>query len=124
MDWGRREEFASEMSKKPQKEEMERDRRIRRAKMWEKHGIGQPAWEEEVPDGVAKADAEALSHVKTHGELPRFYIDRVFICRDCGSEELWTAEQQEWWYEEAKAHIDAVAVRCRDCRKKAKEKGG
>jgi len=30
--------------------------------------------------------------------------------------EVWTAEQQKWYYEEAKGSIHAKAVRCRNCR--------
>ncbi|WP_370515682.1 zinc-ribbon domain containing protein [Kangiella sp. HZ709] len=30
---------------------------------------------------------------------------------------MWKAEQQKWWYEEAKGHTDSTAVQCRDCRK-------
>ena len=41
-----------------------------------------------------------------------------FVCKDCGSHELWTAKQQKWWYEIAKGDIDSIAVRCRSCRKK------
>lgn len=34
----------------------------------------------------------------------------------CGKEEIWKAADQKWYYEEAKGHIDARAVRCHDCR--------
>ena len=67
--------------------------------------------------GMVAADRNALAHNNTYSLLPLFYIDRPFICRDCGSAELWTAKQQKWWYEIAKGHIDSVAVRCRPCRK-------
>ena len=65
---------------------------------------------------AVQADASRLSHINTYGALPEFYIDQPFICRDCGKEEIWRARDQKWYYEEAKGHIDAVAVRCHDCR--------
>ncbi|HUM95985.1 MAG TPA: zinc-ribbon domain containing protein, partial [Candidatus Competibacter sp.] len=34
----------------------------------------------------------------------------------CGKEEIWTAAQQRWWYEEAHGDVWTVAVRCRPCR--------
>ena len=40
-----------------------------------------------------------------------------FRCRDCGKEEIWKAADQKWFYEEAKAHMDATAVRCHVCRR-------
>ena len=45
-----------------------------------------------------------------------FYEDVPFTCQDCGSQEVWTAEQQKWWYEVAKGSIYSMAVRCRRCR--------
>lgn len=49
---------------------------------------------------------------------PTYYEDRPFECVDCGKQEVWTAQQQQWWYEVAKGPIYAVAVRCRACRQK------
>lgn len=73
-----------------------------------------------LPTGAVLADQNELKHINTYGELPAFYVDKPFVCRDCGAEEVWTAEQQKWWYEVAKGHIDSTAVRCRTCRKKRK----
>ncbi len=47
---------------------------------------------------------------------PRYYEDRDFTCVDCGKEETWTAEQQQWWYEVAQGSIYSGAIRCRECR--------
>lgn len=49
-----------------------------------------------------------------------FYEDKPFICRDCGAECIWTAEQQRLWYEEWKGTIYSMAVRCRTCRQKVR----
>lgn len=49
---------------------------------------------------------------------PLFYENRKFTCRDCGAKEVWTAEQQRLWYEVWRGPVQAVAVRCRTCRKK------
>ncbi|MFQ5937105.1 MAG: zinc-ribbon domain-containing protein [Acidiferrobacterales bacterium] len=68
------------------------------------------------PPGAVMADPDKLTHINTYGTLPAYYVDRPFTGRDCGAEEIWTAEQQKWWYEEAKGHIYSTAVRCRRCR--------
>jgi hypothetical protein len=47
---------------------------------------------------------------------PLFYEDYEFTCVDCGRHEVWTAEQQKWWYEVAKGSIYSRAMRCRACR--------
>lgn len=69
-----------------------------------------------------RADPAKLDHINTYGCLPEFYMDKPFRCRDCGKEEIWKAAEQKWYYEEAKAHTDATAVRCRDCRQARKAK--
>lgn len=52
---------------------------------------------------------------------PEFYEDREFTCRDCGTAEIWTARQQQWWYEVVKGPIYSTAVRCRECRQGLRE---
>jgi hypothetical protein len=69
-----------------------------------------------VPLGAVAVDPTQLAHNTTWGLLPSFYIDAPFVCKDCGSHEVWTAKQQKWWYEVAKGPIDSRAARCRPCR--------
>jgi hypothetical protein len=54
----------------------------------------------------------------------QYYIDRPFKCVDCGSEEVWTAEQQKWYYEVAKGSTYAEPKRCRQCRLKRRGASG
>lgn len=70
----------------------------------------------EAPVGAIAADRTKLDHINTYGDLPEFYVDYAFACRDCGKAEIWPAARQKWYYEEAKGHIWAVAVRCHGCR--------
>ena len=51
-----------------------------------------------------------------------YYIDRPFRCKDCGKAEVWTATQQKWWYESAKGDVWTVAIRCRPCRRRERER--
>ena len=56
---------------------------------------------------------------------PLHYEDVSFKCRDCGAECVWTAEQQQLWYEEWGGPIQSTAVRCRACRQRVRrEKAG
>lgn len=50
--------------------------------------------------------------------IPDYYRDTLFTCKDCGEQEVWTAQQQQRWYEEQGGEIEAVAIRCRACRRK------
>jgi hypothetical protein len=73
---------------------------------------------DKVPMGALAADRGKLAHDNTYGERPRFYVDKPFTCMDCGQEEVWTAADQKWWYEEAKGKIASRASRCLPCRRK------
>jgi len=81
-----------------------------------------PALQKLHPSAVP-ADPAKLQHINTYGALPEHYIDKPFKCRDCGKEEIWRAADQKWYFEQAKGHIDALAVRCHACRKLRKNSG-
>jgi hypothetical protein len=53
-----------------------------------------------------------------------YYLDVPYTCASCGSEEVWTAPQQKWWYETAKGSIYSVAKLCRTCRRDARRHKG
>jgi hypothetical protein len=55
-------------------------------------------------------------------KIPDYYRDRWFTCKDCGEGDLWTAKQQKRWYEEQGGEIEAIAIRCRVCRRKEKSR--
>ncbi len=57
--------------------------------------------EAEQPNRVPTDPSQYAPH-NSWSTLPAFYEDIVFRCRDCGADEIWTAEQQKWWYEVAK----------------------
>ncbi|BEP37308.1 hypothetical protein GmRootV59_42790 [Variovorax sp. V59] len=68
--------------------------------------------------GFEPADVGVLErHNNTVGPLPTYYVDRAFICRECGSEEVWTAKQQKWWHEVVHGSIESCAVHCLACRR-------
>jgi len=52
----------------------------------------------------------------TYSMPPDYYYDIEYICSDCGSKALWTAQQQKYWYEEAEKDINSYAKRCQICR--------
>lgn len=96
-----------------------RRKRLERAKRLQARLERTPAAGISPGAGVEPADrAVLMQHNNTYGPLPAFYVDKVFECRDCGAEEVWTAKQQKWWYEVAHGPIDSVAVRCLPCRRR------
>jgi hypothetical protein len=69
-------------------------------------------------EGRSEWDVWKLSYRFPDG----FYRDRAFICKDCGSEEIWTARRQKWWFEEMHGDPDSTAIRCRACRIKERQR--
>ena len=106
------------MTSKQTKEARAKDSALKRAKAMA--GINTYDKNLDPPPGAAMADHDELVHNNTYGLLPCYYVDKVVVCRSCGREEVWTAENQKWWYEEAKGNIHAEAVHCRACRDKEK----
>ena len=75
------------------------------------------------PEGVATADISKQVPVSKWMPVYRYYYkDYEFECRDCGKQEVWTVAQQRRWYEEQGGSPESVAIRCRDCRRKRKDR--
>jgi Probable zinc-ribbon domain len=94
------------------------ERRRRLARIGQRESRKPWSGPDRVPRGTLPADQAKLAHDGTYGPRPRFYADRPFTCVDCGKDEVWTAADQKWWYEEAQGKIASRANRCRDCRRK------
>ncbi|PYM14145.1 MAG: hypothetical protein DMD81_18810 [Candidatus Rokuibacteriota bacterium] len=72
------------------------------------------------PERRVVVNPENLRPTNSYGS-PRFvergyYVDLPFTCKACGVPQVWTAAQQKWWYESAKADVWTTAARCRPCR--------
>lgn len=74
-----------------------------------------------MPEGAIAADLSKQVPNGSYDPPPRWYVDKDFVCVNCGSEETWTAEQQKWYYEAAKGTLYATAKRCHDCRMKIRK---
>lgn len=77
-----------------------------------------------LPPGAVAADLKQQVPWNSYSAAPLFYEDIAFKCLDCGCDQIWTAEQQKWWYEVAKGSLYTRAVRCRECRQKRRASGG
>lgn len=80
------------------------------------------------PLGTVPVDRLCLAPCNSYG-APAFvgrgyYEDLAFTCRDCGARQVWTAEQQQWWYETAKGYVYSTAVRCLGCRRQRRQMQG
>jgi len=77
--------------------------------------------EVELNEGtIVAADRSKVVSRSTVPKIPDYYRDTWFTCKDCGEQELWTARQQQRWYEEQGGEIEAIAIRCHACRQKEK----
>ncbi len=66
----------------------------------------------------------ALAAYNSYGAPPfvarGYYVDEPFTCKECDVEQVWTARQQQWWYEVAHGPVYSRAIRCRACRRTMK----
>jgi hypothetical protein len=108
-------------SGRQRREEIAGRRRLR-ARIAKRTSVAPWREPDRVPMGALPADQGKLAHDGTYGPRPRFYVDEPFTCVDCGREEVWTAADQKWWYEDAKGKIATRANRCLACRRKRRLK--
>lgn len=80
------------------------------------------AWqiENELPEGAIIANLEKQAPNNSYG-VKGYYADLPFTCADCRKKDVWTAKDQQWWYEVAKGNINSTAIRCRTCRNNVRE---
>ncbi len=45
----------------------------------------------------------------------RWYVDARFHCVDCKAEFLWSAKEQQVWFETYRFFVDSLRTRCDDC---------
>ena len=74
-----------------------------------------------MPEGAIAADLSKQVPNNSYDPPPLWYVDKDFVCVECGTEETWTAAQQKWYYEAAKCTLYASAKRCHACRLKIRE---
>jgi hypothetical protein len=74
----------------------------------------------EIPRDAIAADRSQQAPSSSYSA--RFYYrDIDFTCADCGSEEVWKAKDQKWYYEVVKGPVYAGPKRCGACRRKRRE---
>jgi hypothetical protein len=76
----------------------------------------------EIPDDAIPVDPDLVSFGSEWSSPPAFFRDQTFICKDCGELCVWAAEDQRWYFETTKAPSCKAAVRCRECRRKERER--
>jgi hypothetical protein len=73
-----------------------------------------------MPQGAIPADLSQQLASSAFSSR-NFYRDIEFTCVDCGTDEVWTAKDQKWFFEVAKGIIHSKPRRCLQCRKKMRE---
>ena len=47
-----------------------------------------------------------------------WYVTAIMVCKDCGLEFHFPADEQRYWYEELKFYVDSWPNRCKECQRK------
>lgn len=110
------------MSDKRKKRKLAAKRQQRRRKVLDE--AGRLANGVELPIGAVAADHAEQVPNNSYSPAPDYYVDIEFTCQDCGKREVWSAQDQKWYYEVAKGMLYATAVRCGECRRKQREERG
>lgn len=50
------------------------------------------------------------------------YFDKIYFCTDCRTDFLFSAQEQQYWYEELKFWVQSHPDQCLPCRRKRREK--
>ncbi|MEM9227749.1 MAG: zinc-ribbon domain containing protein, partial [Verrucomicrobiota bacterium] len=74
-----------------------------------------------IPPGAVLANTFDQRRKHDLDQVRYYYVDRPFACKACGKEEIWTVDQQKFWYEDCKGDPNAVAIYCHDCRASKKD---
>ena len=78
------------------------------------------AFEAALARGEVAVNKAALAPTGSYGysdfQLRGTYLLIPFACKSCGKEEVWTPQQQKWWYETAKGDPFSGPSMCRPCR--------
>jgi hypothetical protein len=72
---------------------------------------------DQMPKGAIKADMTKHAPHNSFGP-PMWYVDEHHKCKDCGREFIFTARQQQHWFEVLQIPIHVIANRCAGCRRK------
>jgi hypothetical protein len=100
--------------------------RARSTAVWDARLCTKECWDygmSTIPHDAVGADMTKHALYNSYG--PKlWYRDEEFHCKDCGKREVWTAQQQQWWFEVAKGQINSRADRCRPCRRAWQEQSG
>jgi hypothetical protein len=76
-----------------------------------------PDYKPNLPAGAVKGDVRRQSYCCAHHVPKYFYVDENKTCVQCGSDFVFTAREQKFWYERMQFNFSSTAIRCRTCRK-------
>lgn len=72
-----------------------------------------------IPEGAIRANVNIQNGCFSRTD---YYMDSTRICMQCGKEFLFSAREQQYWYEILHFNMYSQAIRCKECRKQARTK--
>jgi hypothetical protein len=95
---------------------LRRKRKVLRTKRAQSPDKQLAAYDTGFPPGAIAANLKAQAPNSSYAVAKLYYVDEPFDWVDCGKHAVWTASQQQWYFEVAKRPIYGRAIRCRPCR--------
>jgi hypothetical protein len=76
-----------------------------------------PKREPDLPKGAVLADISKQVYCWAHDVPQPYYLDIERICLQCQATFVFGAQEQKFWYETLRFHLNSTAVRCTACRR-------
>jgi hypothetical protein len=82
---------------------------------WWRHD---PDFSPRLPRGAVRGDVHKQRFCTAHYFPKYFYVDEERRCVQCGTDFIFAATEQKYWYESLGFHFDSVPIRCAACRRR------
>jgi len=79
-----------------------------------------PTYKPRLPPGAIPANVELQRYYLFFGCPKYFYVDENHTCVQCGTVFVFSAEDQQYWYESIQFSVNAHPYRCPACREQKK----
>ncbi len=109
------------MTRRKSKSERRDSERFRDQRICKLIDLGWIQSASEIPLDAVPVDPDLINLGGSY-HRPTFFTNQPFTCQDCGSDCVWKAEDQRWYFETFHAPYYETAKRCRVCRRNERQR--
>jgi hypothetical protein len=109
------------MTRRRSKSDERASERFRHQRICKLIDLGWIRLADEIPEDALPVDPDLINLGGSY-HRPIFFSDQPFTCVDCGTNCVWKAESQRWYFEKFHAPYYETAKRCRACRRNERQR--